>query len=166
MRIQPLGKFLFNAIESPTANVQNILRIDRNHFLVGTLALTLGRHIHHRTFQQFQQSLLHLSLIHISITEPCIIAIVLVVSIPFPIIFIIIPVKIKVCCIKVVCCLLYTSKFRVGHFCINLRSSDICMSEYFAGRRYAWHRKPGFEYLLLDTEECQGAEMCIRDRQS
>lgn len=31
---------------------------------------------------------------------------------------------------------------------------------YFDGRRYAWHRKPGFEYLLLDTEECQGAGGC------
>lgn len=29
-------------------------------------------------------------------------------------------------------------KFRVGHFCINLRSSDICMSEYFADTFY-WH---------------------------
>ena len=29
-------------------------------------------------------------------------------------------------------------KFRVGHFCINLRSSDICMSEYFAHTFY-WH---------------------------
>ena len=66
MRIQPLGNLLFNAIESPTANEQNILGIDRNHFLVGMLAPTLGRHIHHRTFQQFQQSLLHAFTTHIT----------------------------------------------------------------------------------------------------
>ena len=59
MRIQPLGDFLFNTIESTTTDKENVLGIHRNHFLVGMLTASLGRNVHHRSLKQFQQTLLH-----------------------------------------------------------------------------------------------------------
>ena len=59
MRIQSLCNFLFNAVKSTATNKQNVFRVHRNHFLIGMLTATLWRHIHNRSFQQFQQSLLN-----------------------------------------------------------------------------------------------------------
>ena len=59
MCIQPLGNFLFNAIESTSADKENIFSIHRNHFLVGMLTASLRGNVHNRTFEQFQQPLLY-----------------------------------------------------------------------------------------------------------
>ena len=59
MRIQALGNFSLNAIESTTADEQDVARIDGDILLVWMLTTTLGGHIDTGTFQQFQQALLH-----------------------------------------------------------------------------------------------------------
>ena len=58
-RVESSGNFLFNSIERSTTDEEDVLGVDGDHFLVRMLASTLGRNIDHRTFEQFQQSLLN-----------------------------------------------------------------------------------------------------------
>ena len=59
MRIHTLGDFPLDAIEGATTDKQDVPRVYMNILLIRMLTSTLGRHIHNRTLQQFQKSLLH-----------------------------------------------------------------------------------------------------------
>ena len=66
VRIQPLRDFPFNPVESASADKEDVLRVHRNHLLVRMFASSLRRHVHHGTFKQFQQSLLHPLTAHVA----------------------------------------------------------------------------------------------------
>ena len=59
MGVHTLGDLLFNPIEGTTTDKQDVPGIHMDIILVRMLTATLGRHVHHRTLQQFQKSLLH-----------------------------------------------------------------------------------------------------------
>ena len=59
MGVETLGDLLLDAIECTTTNEKDVFRVYGNHLLVGVLASSLRRNIDHRTFKQFEQSLLH-----------------------------------------------------------------------------------------------------------
>lgn len=59
MGVETLGDLLLDAIECTTTNEKDVFRVYGNHLLVGVLASSLRRNVDHRTFKQFEQSLLH-----------------------------------------------------------------------------------------------------------
>ena len=66
MGIHTLGNLPFDAVEGTTADKQDVPSIHMNIILIRMLTPTLGGHIHHCTFQQLQQSLLHTLTTHIT----------------------------------------------------------------------------------------------------
>ena len=59
MRIQSMGNLTFYTIERATTDKQYIPRIYMDIVLIGVFTATLWRNIDHRSFQKFQQTLLH-----------------------------------------------------------------------------------------------------------
>ena len=66
MSIHTLSDFFLYAVKSSATNEKNISGVHMNIILIGMFTPALGRDIHHRTFQQFQQTLLHTFSTHIS----------------------------------------------------------------------------------------------------
>ena len=64
--VDPLGDVPLDAVEGTAANEQNVLGVERDHFLVGVLATALRGYVHYRTFQQFEQRLLHAFAAHVA----------------------------------------------------------------------------------------------------
>lgn len=52
--IQTLGNFLLNAVESSTADEEDIVGIDMDILLVGVLTAALRRNVNHRSLKEFQ----------------------------------------------------------------------------------------------------------------
>ena len=66
MGIEALGNLLLYAVEGSTTDEEDILRIHRNHLLLGVLASALRRYVDHRTLEQLEQTLLHTLTAHIA----------------------------------------------------------------------------------------------------
>ena len=59
MGVETLGNLPFDAVESPSADKEDIFGVDRNHLLLGMLAPSLRGDVHHRSFKKFKETLLH-----------------------------------------------------------------------------------------------------------
>ena len=66
MGIHALGYFCLDTIKGSATNEENITCIHMDILLVRMLATTLGRHIHHGSLKEFQQSLLNTFTTYIS----------------------------------------------------------------------------------------------------
>ena len=66
MGVHALCYLAFDTIESTTANEEDIPCIYVYVVLIGMLAATLRRNVHHSSFEQFQQSLLHALATHVA----------------------------------------------------------------------------------------------------
>ena len=66
MCVQALGDFPFDPVKGTPTNKEDILRIDMDILLVWVLPSALWRYVHHRPFQQFQESLLHAFTTHVT----------------------------------------------------------------------------------------------------
>ena len=66
MGIHTLSDLPLDTIEGTTADKQDVTCIHVDIVLVRVLTTTFGRHVHHRSFQQFQQTLLHTFTTHIT----------------------------------------------------------------------------------------------------
>ena len=66
MRIEPLCYLALDTVEGTSADEEDIARVNMYVVLVRMLASALGRHVHHRSFQEFQQSLLYALSAHVT----------------------------------------------------------------------------------------------------
>ena len=66
MRIEPLRYLALDTVEGTSADEEDIARVNMYVVLVRMLASALGRHVHHRSFQEFQQSLLYALSAHVT----------------------------------------------------------------------------------------------------
>src|SRR5271157_1629867 len=66
VRDRPLFHDAVEADEGSSADEEDVRRVDAQHFLVGMLAASLGRHGRHRAFHDLQQRLLHALARHVA----------------------------------------------------------------------------------------------------
>ena len=66
MGVQSLGNLTLDTIEGTAADKEDIPSVYVDIVLIWMLAPTLGRYVHHRSFEQLQQSLLHTLATHVA----------------------------------------------------------------------------------------------------
>ena len=64
--VEPPGDLFLDAVESASADEQDVRRVDLDEFLVGVLASALGRHVDHRSLENLEQGLLYALARHVA----------------------------------------------------------------------------------------------------
>ena len=64
--VESLGYFLFDAVECTAADEKDVACVHGDHALLRMLPSTLRRDVHDRSFEQFQESLLHTLATHVT----------------------------------------------------------------------------------------------------